>query len=452
MVFQAVPRQLKKACGTPSTYKIVLICAVCLCTFALVVMFEYTSDYRFSVSKRTSDTATKSFNVARVITIPQPKNNDNPMKKKHIVEEELVAIKKKLNLTNNGVISQTEKQTVTNISNTSMVAVSLAPKTNYPLTLESKYNLENPNLCNSVQNLSILIIIHTAPNHFGRRQTIRNTYGNYSFFRPLGNIRVLFLLGTVSDLHVQEHIEEEFYKYSDILQGDFIDAYTNLTLKGVMAYKWIKEKCRNAKAVLKADDDVIINMYKLLMEYLPTFKDKSKTILCNHIRPGTMPIIRDKKSKWYVKENEFKGQKYYPRYCSGFFVMITNDAIPAIYRSAYLTPFFWVDDVYLYGLLPTKVQGITYTGLKRGTFNLSPVTALDCYRNVSRVCDYLVVGARTQEQVNQIWSFMTFQQTLVALRAANLLTSGPSNINAIKSVDINIKRNPPSLLQVAQYV
>ena len=375
--------------------KITLKSAICLnvlCCLTIAVLVRYTSNQPVVIT-------TKSVNVARMTPLSASKKNN-------------YLIKRNLNLANIGVDLLTEKHIIRNVSSTPKVASLGTPKPIYPATLEGKYILENPNLCKNVKNLSVLIYIHSAPNHFSRRQFIRNTYANASFFRPFGILRVLFLLGTVNDFHVQEHIAEEFHRYSDILQGDFIDSYKNLTLKGVMAYKWISDKCRNADVVLKADDDVVINMYKLLTEYLPTFKKKSKSILCNHNPTGTMFIIRDKKSKWYVKESEFRGETYYPQYCSGFFVMITNDVIPAIYRSAHFTPFFWVDDVYMYGLLPPHVQGITYTGLKEGTFDLTEVNALDCYKNASRACDYLVVHGQNgnQEDMIEIWKFMTLQQ------------------------------------------
>ena len=395
MNIKVIPRQMKRLSRKTSKLKITLKSAICLnvlCCLTIAVLVRYTSNQPVVIT-------TKSVNVARLKPMSESKKTN-------------YLIKRNLNLANIGVDLLTEKHIIRNVSSTPKVASFGTPKPIYPVTLEAKYILENPNLCNHVKNLSVLIYIHSAPNHFSRRQFIRNTYANASFFRPFGILRVLFLLGTVNDFHVQEHIAEEFHKYSDILQGDFIDAYENLTLKGVTAYKWISDKCQNADVVLKADDDVVINMYKLLTEYLPAFKKKSKTILCHHLPTGTMPIIRDKKSKWYVKESEFRGQTYYPQYCSGFFVMITNDVIPAIYRSAHLTPFFWVDDVYMYGLLPTQIQGITYTGLKEGTFDISDVNALDCYKNASRVCDYLVVHGLNgnQEDMIEIWKFMTLQQ------------------------------------------
>ena len=273
-------------------------------------------------------------------------------------------------------------------------------------TLEKGYLLENSQLCSSVKNLSLLIILHTAADHFIRRMDIRRTYANTTVFKSL---RVMFLLGTTNAVSVQDKIVTEFKQYRDILQGDFLDTYRNLTNKGVMGYKWIQERCRNAKVILKVDDDVVVNSHKILKEILPSFQNKSKSILCNHILPYTMPIIRDKRSKWYVAANEFKGQNNYPEYCSGFFVMITNDVIPAIYRAAFKTPFFWIDDVYLYGLLPGKYNDITYTSIGHKVFTLIPNKAIHCFRNTSRTCEYLVTGTYSTNHFKEIWKYMTQQ-------------------------------------------
>lgn len=295
-----------------------------------------------------------------------------------------------------------------------------ATRTKYPITIEAPYLLHNPSLCTSVQNLSVLVIVHSAPDHFERRNAMRDTWTNDSLYKHLGTVRVLFLLGRVSSPKLQQDIEVEFKTYKDLLQGDFIDAYRNLTHKGVMGYKWISEHCKNVKIVLKVDDDVVVDMFRFFTDYYPKYVVKPKQILCNHIHPGTMLIIRDKKSKWHVDEDHFKGQKYYPRYCSGFMVMITNDVIPAIFRSSSLTPFFWVDDVYLYGLAPGNVPGIQYTGLKKGDHQLNGQLALKCYRNESRTCNFFVAGAGRREVMVEVWSNMAnlYQKAQQAAKSA----------------------------------
>ncbi|KAL4223621.1 hypothetical protein ACF0H5_017090 [Mactra antiquata] len=235
---------------------------------------------------------------------------------------------------------------------------------------------------------------------------MRETWTNETYFRHLGRLRVLFLLGRVNDYNLQLKIEEEFKTHKDLLQGDFVDAYRNLTHKGVMGYKWISEYCRNAKIILKVDDDIVINMFKFFTDVFPKYSVTSKQIFCNHLHPGTQLIHRNKNSKWYVHEDHFKGQKTYPRYCRGFTVMITNDVIPAIFRSASLTPFFWVDDVYLYGLAPGNVPGIHYNDMEKEDFSLSVQAALKCYRNETCTCEYLAVGVSRRYDVIEVWSNM----------------------------------------------
>ncbi|XP_052233182.1 beta-1,3-galactosyltransferase 1-like [Dreissena polymorpha] len=111
------------------------------------------------------------------------------------------------------------------------------------------------------------------------RLAIRRTWANDTYYRKMGVARVLFLLGQVEDLELQMKMEAEFKEYRDMLQGDFRDSYRNLTHKGVMGYKWITERCRNAKFILKTDDDIVVNMFILFTRVLPKFENKTKQIV-----------------------------------------------------------------------------------------------------------------------------------------------------------------------------
>lgn len=307
-------------------------------------------------------------------------------------------------------------------------------KTQYPLTINAPYYMENPSLCSSVPNLSVLVIVHTAPDHFDRRQSIRATWTNDTYYKKFGRVKVLFLLGLVNNPILQTKLEQEFKVHGDLLQGMFIDAYRNLTHKGVMGYKWISERCRNAKFILKVDDDIVVDMFRLFTQHLPKYRTKKKQIFCNHIHPGTMLIIRDKKSKWFVDNNIFRGHKYYPRYCSGFMVLFTNDVIPAIYRSSSITPFFWVDDVYLYGLAPGNVPGIQYNDLKKGSHELTGPNALKCYRNASRTCNYLVTGAGQPSVMAEIW------KTMVKLHEKYERERKPTTVKSVSAAETSTER------------
>ena len=49
-------------------------------------------------------------------------------------------------------------------------------------------------------------------------------------------------------------IQEEQKLYGDIVQGSFIESYKNLTLKAVMALKWVATYCQNAQYAIKVSD------------------------------------------------------------------------------------------------------------------------------------------------------------------------------------------------------
>ncbi|XP_052799180.1 lactosylceramide 1,3-N-acetyl-beta-D-glucosaminyltransferase-like [Mya arenaria] len=315
----------------------------------------------------------------------------------------------------------------------------------YPVTIKGSYLIENPALCSSVPDLSVLIIVHTAPNHFEQRNAMRKTWANDTNYNSLGKVKTLFLFGTVHNQTVQIELEKEFKEHQDFLQGDFVDAYRNLTHKGVMGYRWVSERCRNAKYILKVDDDIVVDMYRLFTKVIPKYSNKTKQILCNHISPGTMRIIREKKSKWYVNEKHFKRQKFYPEYCSGFLVLFSNDVIPALFKATTVTPFFWVDDVYLYGLAPSHVPGIKYNGLEQKDHMLDGNKALKCYRNETmnnqHKCDYLVTGSRKMQVSVAIWSEMTKQYEKVSFCRSFTLVFSSSAIPKVTRKEPKIEEH-----------
>ena len=47
-------------------------------------------------------------------------------------------------------------------------------------------------------------------------------------------------------------------------QGNFQDAYHNITTKMLFGLKWLKDYCPASKFVLKLYDDVFLNTYKIL--------------------------------------------------------------------------------------------------------------------------------------------------------------------------------------------
>lgn len=197
------------------------------------------------------------------------------------------------------------------------------------------------------QNSKLLILIHSALEHWENRAVIREYFYRTKFFWSM-----LFLVGQTNNQTIQSAINQEFNTYKDVLQIGFIDSYRNLTLKHLSGLIWTIDNCREVKFVLKMDDDIFINFY-LLNNYLSSFLRKytsniNSTIICH--RMDKVKAIRDKCSKWYVTENEYEPE-FYPTYCSGWAYLATIDAIQQLIANIVNNKLFWIDDVYVTGIL-----------------------------------------------------------------------------------------------------
>ncbi|KAG8182948.1 hypothetical protein JTE90_003326 [Oedothorax gibbosus] len=203
------------------------------------------------------------------------------------------------------------------------------------------YLIEN-DICENVPYL--LILVHSASNHFEHRNVIRETMGNPGGKLP--SIKVAFLLAITEDL--QDKIWEENQKHADIIQGNFVDSYRNLTYKHAMGLSWASSNCNRTKYIMKMDDDIFVDIYQLV-DYI---KNKlgdlhlQKNIACYYQR--SMPVVRDTVSKWYVSKTEYQSDTF-DDYCSGWAYITTPKVAGLLYEAVKKLPFFWVDDVHLTG-------------------------------------------------------------------------------------------------------
>lgn len=76
-------------------------------------------------------------------------------------------------------------------------------------------------------------------------------------------------------------------------------------------------------------------------------------MLCFGVNP--IKVSRNKKSKWYVTWEEFPQVKY-DRYCTGFFLLISSELVPAMYAESFYVRFFWIDDYWMSAMLGKAVN------------------------------------------------------------------------------------------------
>jgi hypothetical protein len=64
-----------------------------------------------------------------------------------------------------------------------------------------------------------------------------------------------------------------------------------------------------------------------------------------------------------------------------------------LYRAAIGSPFFWVDDFFLFGLVPSRVPGVVHDNL-RSNLSFIHTEAYNCYIRYRKKCKYMVVPAK----------------------------------------------------------
>lgn len=271
----------------------------------------------------------------------------------------------------------------------------------FPLTiLDHPYNINNKFVCKRLKELSFVVVVHSSTTHFMRRSSIRETWANFNLFKKF-SMRIVFIVGKPEKESTQALIEHESNVHKDIIQGKFIDSYGNLTQKGVLGLRWVSEFCKQAEIIVKVDDDVFLNVFKLMEDIESKFRNKKKQIWCPVRYKGTS-LIQRKKGKWKVDENEFKNMTFFPvTYCNGFFTILTKDLIQEMYEAAKVTPFFWVDDVYLFGLLPDKIGNVKHNPLPN--LNLNEKDAKTCFESRDKKCNLLVANAHSDGIMDKFW-------------------------------------------------
>lgn len=174
---------------------------------------------------------------------------------------------------------------------------------------------------------------------------------------------------------VQRVLGREHGRYGDLVQCQSRDTYTNLTLKSIAALEWIREYCPTARYMLKTDDDMFIDVRRLLRfidkveteaaaaastgasgphpvrpinvdpnETFDTDENKFKSsfspsndielspTIWGRLAHGWRPI-RQHNSKYYVSRSQFAG-RVYPDFCTGPAYLMTRSAVNPLYEGA----------------------------------------------------------------------------------------------------------------------
>ncbi|UXI15929.1 WW domain-binding protein 4 [Sarcoptes scabiei] len=204
------------------------------------------------------------------------------------------------------------------------------------------------------QTFDLLILIHSAVRHRKQRQIIRES------FRKLWNENwlLVFVVGQSNSSRLNDLIREENKGFNDIIQTNHLDSYRNLTLKHFCGLRWAisqhsdRLELDKFKWILKMDDDIFLNYY-LLQKFLSRIDNESNKIdIYCYEMIETFPL-RTLGSKWFVSSDDYSCDRY-PLYCSGWAYLARYKTISKLMNQILMdgeSSFFWIDDVYITGIL-----------------------------------------------------------------------------------------------------
>ena len=188
-------------------------------------------------------------------------------------------------------------------------------------------------------------------------------------------------------------INAEAEKYSDILVGDYVDTYANLTLKeqlqassahrasikshsnltlmfcfqltkALSGLKWRAEDCPQPEYSLSIDDDTFVDLNTLIHSHLDKLPENSDYIECSERTVVNGKVWRQ--GKWAVSPEVYDSEKY-PNYCNGPCYLMPKSVTKRLYDIAKSTKSdLQADDALLTGVFrsKSKIPLIQYTRTK----------------------------------------------------------------------------------------
>ena len=215
---------------------------------------------------------------------------------------------------------------------------------------EYKFVRDLSNVCTSKEEnatVDLLVFIESSTEHKTQRQSLRDSWLLYSK-NNTSSMRYVFILGETYNKTVLQEADV----YNDIVIANFQDTYKNITLKTIAGFHWAYKHCAHARFVMKADDDVYVNIPSLLDVLVHKNEDFSLGKLWKNA-----PVIRNETHKWYISYEEYPNNTY-PDYYNGPGYVLSMKHVRGIlhvYRSVDFLPA--VEDVYV-GLCLKKL-GVT---------------------------------------------------------------------------------------------
>ena len=168
----------------------------------------------------------------------------------------------------------------------------------------------------------------------------------------MDGVEAIFLLGKAPSAEINSRIAAEAASFDDIVQGDYTDTYSNLTLKSLngMEYRW--QHCSEPEFVLSVDDDTFVSVLDLKnhLDRLPS----TDFVECSERTVVNGKVWRQ--GRWAVPPELYPSDKY-PTYCNGPCYLMPKSTAAELRRQSQRTRHdLQADDAVITGIFRAKAE------------------------------------------------------------------------------------------------
>lgn len=220
------------------------------------------------------------------------------------------------------------------------------PRVNLSDSLPDTQLLTSPGVCGDGggDGVDILTLVHSAVENVEARENIRDSWGRDKTSLGIVSV-VVFILGVSNNATEQQQLQQESLLHGDIVQGEFLDTYRNMSYKNLLGLHWVTLYCSKVKMIVKTDDDYFVDLYgihHIAQELLanPAFRNGSLLACPMLVNSKVFRDFNDPYTgRWAISESELpparlskwqkKGSKrdFYPTYCTGIHTSISCTTI-----------------------------------------------------------------------------------------------------------------------------
>ena len=185
-------------------------------------------------------------------------------------------------------------------------------------------------------------------------------------------VKLVFLVAEAVTESDQKMLEEEHAEYEDIVQSSLVDGHRRLGYKILMGYVWAYTRCRQVQYTAKTDDNVVLDMDKLI-SILKERRMAGKEFIACPVPSRNIGVGRlsrpNMRGNWSLTKDQHEAD-ILPDFCSGF-LYVTSPQVGAALVQVGLalysqTEVVVTEDYLIAGVLRERLPSVSLETLDTG--------------------------------------------------------------------------------------